>query len=142
MHPAPSSDDSTQDLLVKSREKKVTPTGVSAPHLRGNSLIDHPVGHAFANHDSCAVSFGPNAIRHDRRAGNPRPLDPTYPAVLVYHGYLVGVRTDLAGAGQLLPDPHVFQKLLVQRVVGSQVCFHRRNKLLYDDIEGLMLHHV
>ena len=115
MHPAPSSDDSTQDLLVKSREKKVTSTGVSAPHLQGNSLIDHPVGHAFANHDSCAVSFGPDAIRHDRRAGNPRPLDPTYPAVLVYHSHLAGVRTHLAGAGQVLPDPHVFQKPLVQR---------------------------
>jgi len=42
----------------------------------------------------------------------------------------------------VLPDPHVFQKPLVQRIVGSQVCFHRRNKLLYDDIEGLTLHHV
>ena len=42
----------------------------------------------------------------------------------------------------MLPDPHVFQKLLFQSIVRSQVCFYQRNKLLYDDIEGLMLHHV
>ena len=95
MHPAPSSHDSTHDLLVESWKKKVTSTGVSAPHLPGRSLIDHPVGHALANHDSRAVSVGPDAIRHDRRAGNPQPLHPAYPAVLVYHDHLAGVRTHL-----------------------------------------------
>ena len=115
MHPAPSSHDSTHDLLVKSWGKKVISTGVRAPHLPGRSLINHPVGHPLANHDSCVVSVGPDAIWHDRRAGNPQPLDPTYPAVLVYHGHLAGVRTHLAGAGQVLPDPHGFQKPLVQR---------------------------
>ena len=105
-------------------------------------MIDYPVSHPLANHDSCAVSVGPDSIRHDKRAGNPQPLNPAYPAVLVYHGHLAGVRTHLAGAGQLLPDPHVFHKLLFQSIVRSQVCFYQRNKLLYDDIEGLMLHHV
>ncbi|SUZ57686.1 uncharacterized protein METZ01_LOCUS10540, partial [marine metagenome] len=51
---------------------KEVDTGVSAPHSPGRSVIDYPVSHPLANHDSCAVSVGPDAVGHDRRVGNPQ----------------------------------------------------------------------